>query len=373
MRRVIRAYEPWVIPWVSRMVTARCPGLRCQWNPRTDAIPRGGTQTEPTVKYQARHARTRHDQMMPFVHPPGQFRGQVPTRRRHARNGEMTVNRQTGHRARDQEWSLQMSHETASTLPEEMPSVRWVLAVEPATVPALKQRTGAPDADAANTAHASHTSAPVQPQYVAEVTQIGRYKKLIRLYRNITVFSSRHAVIRVLAAACAGACMVSACGGGGTSGSAVVTGSSSSVAATSSASPNPTPVVAPGYNTPEDAVDGLLQAELAGNGSELCSYLLPGSQSVCDQDEQASPLPAFTGSAMVDGDVMSGSEALVAVTGSICSSGSGCTSNSDPTVGMPNDQETFAQAYGQAMNSSGSFSAVPCIEENGMWYVNTNL
>jgi hypothetical protein len=233
----------------------------------------------------------------------------------------------------------------------------------------------APDADAANTAYALHTSAPVQPQYVAEVTQMGRYRKPIRLYRNIAAFSKRHAVIRVLAAACVGACMVSACGGGGSSSSSSppVTGNSAPVAATSSASPSPTPVVAPGYETPEDAVDGLIQAELAGNGSELCSYLVPGSQSVCAQDQQASPLPAFTGSAMVDGDVISGSEALVAVIGSICGSDGGCTSNSDPTVGMPNDQETFAQAYDQALNNSGSFSAVPCVEENGMWYVNTTL
>jgi hypothetical protein len=195
----------------------------------------------------------------------------------------------------------------------------------------------------------------------------------IRLYRKLTAVSKRHAVIGVLAAACAGTCLVSACGGGGSSGSAIVTGSSATAAATSSASPSPTPVVAPGYDTPEDAVDGLMQAELAGNGSELCSYLLPSSQSVCNQDEQSSPLPAVTGNATVDGDVISGSEALVAVTGSICSSAGGCTSNSDPTVGMPNDQETFAQAYDQALNNSGGFSAVPCIEENGMWYVDTTL
>jgi hypothetical protein len=192
------------------------------------------------------------------------------------------------------------------------------------------------------------------------------------LYRKIAVFSKRHAAIGILAAACAGACMVAACGGGRSS-SALVTDNSASAAATSSASPSPTPVVAPGYDTPEDAVDGLIQAELADNGSDLCSYLVPSSQSVCDQDQQASPLPAFTGSATVDGGIISGYEALVAVTGSICSGDGGCTSNSDPSVGMPNGQETFAQAYGQALNNSGSFSAVPCIEENRMWYVNTTL
>jgi hypothetical protein len=192
------------------------------------------------------------------------------------------------------------------------------------------------------------------------------------LYRKIAVFSKRRAAIGIVAAACAGACMVAACGGGRST-SALVTDNSASAAATSSASPSPTPVVAPGYDTPEDAVDGLLQAELADNAPDLCSYLLPSAQSVCDQDEQASPLPAFTGSATVDGGIISGSEALVAVTGSICSGDGGCTSNSDPSVGMPNGQKTFAQAYGQALNNSGGLSAVPCIEENRMWYVNTTL
>jgi hypothetical protein len=167
--------------------------------------------------------------------------------------------------------------------------------------------------------------------------------------------------------------MVAACGGGGSSSSTLVTGNSAPAAVISSASANPASVVAPGYATPQDAVDGLLQAELADNGSALCSYLVPSSQSVCDQDQQSSPLPAITGSATVDGAVKSGSEALVAVIGSVCSDDGGCNSNSDPSVGMPNGQETFAQAYSQALNNSGGFSAVPCVEENGRWYVNTTL
>jgi hypothetical protein len=188
-----------------------------------------------------------------------------------------------------------------------------------------------------------------------------------------SAFGKGRAVIGLLAAACAGACMVAACGGGGSSSSASATGNSAPAAVTSSASSSPTPVVAPGYDTPQDAVDGLLQAELADNGSALCSYLVPSSQSVCDQDQQSSPLPAFTGSAAVAGAVKSGSEALVAVTGTICSGDGGCNSNSDPSVGMPNGQESFTQAYSQALNNSGGFSAVPCIEENGKWYVNTTL
>jgi hypothetical protein len=189
---------------------------------------------------------------------------------------------------------------------------------------------------------------------------------------EIGAFSKRYAVIGILAAACAGTCMIAGCGGGGGSSSAPPSGNSAPVVA-STAAPSSAPVVAPGYDTPQDAVDGLLQAELADNGSALCSYLVPTAQSTCDQDQASSPLPAVTGNAAPDGAVTSGSEALVAVIGSVCSDDGGCNSNSDPTVGMPNGQETFSQAYDEAMDNTGGFTAVPCIEENGKWYVNTTL
>ena len=96
---------------------------------------------------------------------------------------------------------------------------------------------------------------------------------------------------------------------------------------------------------------------------------MPSSQAACNQ--QAPQLSAFTGNATVDGAVVSGSEALVEVTGSMCSSNSGCNSSSDPSVGMPNDQVTFQQAYDQVMsNSNNSLSPVPCIQDGGQWYVN---
>jgi hypothetical protein len=130
------------------------------------------------------------------------------------------------------------------------------------------------------------------------------------------------------------------------------------------------PVIAPGHDTPEDAVDGLIQAELADNSSQICSYLVPSSQSACNQQAQQQQLPALAGNIIVADDIISGSEALVSATGSICANGGGCTGNGDPSLGMPDGQGTFVQAYEQALNNSGSFSPVPCIEENGMWYVN---
>jgi hypothetical protein len=62
------------------------------------------------------------------------------------------------------------------------------------------------------------------------------------------------------------------------------------------------------------------------------------------------------------------------VTGSMCSSVTGCASNSVPSTGMPNSQVTFTQAYNQVLNNgNSSLSPVPCIEENGMWYINASL
>jgi hypothetical protein len=126
--------------------------------------------------------------------------------------------------------------------------------------------------------------------------------------------------------------------------------------------------ISPGDDTPEDAADGLLQAELAGNWTQACSYFAPSAQSACTQD--ASQLPTFTGSGTVDGDMISGDEALVEVTGSLCANGS-CETNTDPQAGMPTSQGTFAQAYDQVANNSNStLSPVPCLEEDGLWYVN---
>jgi hypothetical protein len=132
----------------------------------------------------------------------------------------------------------------------------------------------------------------------------------------------------------------------------------------------PTGDITPGHMTPQDAVAGLIQGELAGDWSQACSYLAPEAQASCDQ--QAPQLSAFTGNATVDGAMVSGTEALVEVTGSMCGAGAGCSSNGYPSTGMPDSQAGFGQVYDQLVSSSGSssFSPVPAIEENGLWYVN---
>jgi hypothetical protein len=181
-------------------------------------------------------------------------------------------------------------------------------------------------------------------------------------------FNNRHSSVLILVPAFAVIFLASACGKASTAASAQASQPSQGAAAAQQAS-----VIAPGHATPEDAVAGLIQAELADNSSLVCSYLIPSSQSACDQQAQQQPLPPFTGNPTVVGDIISASQALVSVTGSICESGGACAGNDDPALGMPDVQETFAQAYEQALSSSGSFSPIPCIEENGMWYANTTL
>lgn len=184
---------------------------------------------------------------------------------------------------------------------------------------------------------------------------------------RIGAFGRRHPIVLMLVPAFAVVFLASACGKASTGDSAQTSQPPQGVAAAQAS------VIAPGHATPEDAVAGLIQAELADNSSLVCSYLVPSSQPTCDQQAQQQPLPAFTGNPTVAGGIISASEALVSVTGSICVSGGACAGNNDPGLGMPDVGETFAQAYGQALSSSGSFSPVPCIEENGMWYANTTL
>jgi hypothetical protein len=223
------------------------------------------------------------------------------------------------------------------------------------------------------------------------------YRELVQRIRwYAKALITRYAVVRAVAVACTIPFAVAACSAGAAGTSTSGTGSpaaattvtssgppSSSPASPSAAAkpadsattaPASAPVITPGHSTPEGAVKGLMEGELTNNWTQACSYIMPSTQPTCNQAALQRELPTFTGNATVDSATISGSEALVAVTGSMCSSTSGCVSNSDPSVGMPDSEVTFNQAYDQVLNTgNGSLSPVPCIEENGMWYINATL
>jgi len=134
--------------------------------------------------------------------------------------------------------------------------------------------------------------------------------------------------------------------------------------------------IKPGHDTPQDAVEGLIRAELSGNFNLACSYIDPSAKSTCvTAFSQPQAVPTFTGNFTVAGAVISGTEALVELTGRVCTAGSGCDANSDPSEGMPAGSTTFAQVYNNLINPSAnannSMSPVPCELINKSWYVSS--
>jgi hypothetical protein len=136
-------------------------------------------------------------------------------------------------------------------------------------------------------------------------------------------------------------------------------------ASASAATTGGTVSVAPGYATPEDAVYGFIQADFSGNVQVACSYVVPAVQSICRKTKITPP----TGHLSVVGEVTSGNQALVEVTGHFCQPGSGCQTNTNPSIGMPGGSLSFKQAYNDSF-TGGGLSPVPCVKINGKWYVN---
>ena len=135
----------------------------------------------------------------------------------------------------------------------------------------------------------------------------------------------------------------------------------------------PPRTVTPGHNSPEAAVDGLISDEMAGNFDGACGYFEPDFQPECQAFSGAES--AVTGTFSIAGQAIQGTDALVSIVGSECQSGSGCSSNSDPTTGMPPGAGTFASTYATALNDASldnptmTFSPVACTEINGQWFV----
>ncbi len=192
-------------------------------------------------------------------------------------------------------------------------------------------------------------------------------------------------VVRAVTAAGVLSVAVAACSSGAASTSASPAATSAapafspaSAAASASASGRASAsasAAASGHGSPQDVETSLIKAELADDWNTACSYLVPTSQAACFQAARQSQLPAFTGNAAVSGATVSGSEALVAVTGTMCSKATGCVTNSVSSAGMPNAQLSFSQAYAQVLSNTRntSLSPVPCTQENGLWYINASL
>jgi hypothetical protein len=187
----------------------------------------------------------------------------------------------------------------------------------------------------------------------------GRSRKEATLMRGRGSWVLAPAALVVVVLAGCGAAVTSS---GGTASSTGVTANPSTSVPVAVQSSGPG-AVAPGHDTPQEAADGLIQAELAGNLPLACTYFVPAQQASCRELQMSLP----KGHVSVDGAIVAGDLALVEITGHVCTAGNGCQTNTNPSLGLPEGSETFKQAYDKAVGS-GEFSPVPCQKVNGKWY-----
>ncbi len=131
-------------------------------------------------------------------------------------------------------------------------------------------------------------------------------------------------------------------------------------------------------SSPQTAVNTFLRIFNNGDASSACTAVEPSFQSKCLKEMKvllAFTTPASGGHLTAANYVIDGNQALVTVVGSYCLTVSflkqtkkQCTSNYDPSKGLPTGSETFATAFSKDSNSS-NLMAVPCVLVSGKWYV----
>jgi hypothetical protein len=138
-----------------------------------------------------------------------------------------------------------------------------------------------------------------------------------------------------------------------------------------SAAPGEGGSAAPGHGSPEQVVAAALQAALAGDYSQACTYMVPSGQGECDR--QVASTPSLTGSYDIVGQVIEGDKALVFVTGNACNGPGDCFGNSDTSMDDANSPSGFDTYYDYyAPGDTGNFSPLSCIKVGNLWYLNAS-
>ncbi len=126
-------------------------------------------------------------------------------------------------------------------------------------------------------------------------------------------------------------------------------------------------LVGGGGSSPTATENSFISALFSNNGTQVCALVVPSQQSTCS----ASDFTGITGHAQVVNQVIDGDEALVAVTGQLCIQGQ-CSTNSDPSSGMPGNGVSFAEAFANATSSSAGISPTALELVNGTWYIDSS-
>ena len=129
-----------------------------------------------------------------------------------------------------------------------------------------------------------------------------------------------------------------------------------------------------GRPSPATMVNGYINDLNSGNFRGACGYVLPYSQrSACLSLASSTSGVHITSTHRVLKVVVDGNRAIVGIIGYGCASGqcSSTGSNSDPIPGLSKGfNAAFSEAVAAASSSSSSSSgAVPCVFQNGHWYL----
>jgi hypothetical protein len=163
-----------------------------------------------------------------------------------------------------------------------------------------------------------------------------------------------------------------AAGGQATAGSASGStgGSGSSTGGTVSAAAG----VHPGGGSPADAVDAYYTALMAGNGALACQYINWPDTGTCP----AHKLPRVTGHITIGKVAIDSANAIaiVVVLGQLCDAqGSHCTSNANPSLGLPTGSESVSMAYSKDTVAGTGNSMSPALvseSSHGGWWIDVN-
>jgi hypothetical protein len=135
-----------------------------------------------------------------------------------------------------------------------------------------------------------------------------------------------------------------------------------------------------GDNSPGGTLMGVVAADQAGNYKGICAYYPPAQQAGCDSTMGStaaatlkSALPTYK-NIVVTYTAIKGTEALVGVTGSVCTPNQtpSCFSNTDPAA-IFDTGKTFDALWSETSSAdSRAYSLAQLIEVGGKWYLDAS-
>jgi hypothetical protein len=136
---------------------------------------------------------------------------------------------------------------------------------------------------------------------------------------------------------------------------------------------------APGNDSPDAVVIGVITAVSTSHYTDFCKYEQPSQQSQCNSSmsqmtpaDAAKQLPTFK-NIKVGYSAIDGRKALIGTTGTICvpNQTPSCYTNNNPAA-IFDSGKSFSTLWSQAVSAAANvYSLAPAVKVNGSWYAYT--